>query len=287
MAGNKRIAWNHNRLLIPREWEVTSEGGTSINGVIVAAPPKGMKFELYWIRRKRNEAQRYLESYEKKLRRHGFERKGRLIHGVAGHRAVLDVLADKEGDRVFVASWFCDRTGRQYLAQLDGPEASLPTLTTLLGGLSCHPFSGDWAEWRLLGLRLMLPRGYFVDVRDFRIGFSYAYFMSRDKKTLVLQYAVPEYVLESHGGVLDEIEKRYLRPIIPRYSRLVEEKRGEYTVHLIRHSIVGVLRRGYLYTRILRCTEPRYIQKTVIRASVNHDRDVVERIVLSGECTEW
>ncbi len=286
MRRAKLVSWNHNRIWLPESWEVTSEGGSSINGAIVAAPEKGAKFELYWIRRKESMILRYLESYERKLGRRGFSRKALLQRSVAGHRAVISVLSNREGDRVFVAAWRCDRSGRLYLSQLDGPEASLPVFTWLLDNLSCHPYIGGWVEWRLMGLRLLLPRSFFLDARDFRIGLSYAYFMDRSKRVLVAQYAVPVYVVEEEGG-LERVERRLLRPLRPPHTRLVPLGGDGYTVEEIRSSVLGFLRRGYLYSRVVECTRPRYLQKTLVRTPVKHDKGVVERILLSGECVEW
>lgn len=63
----KKISWNHVSFSLPAEWEVTSEGGSTLNGVIVSAPPEGAKLDIYWRRGGRKKPLKNFDKYIAKL----------------------------------------------------------------------------------------------------------------------------------------------------------------------------------------------------------------------------
>ncbi len=279
----KRIVWNHVELNLPNDWEITNEGGSRLNGVLVAAPPEKAKLEVYWRTTKSKNALKTYESYINKLVKKGYERKSRLSETIRGHRGYIDVL--KGNVRVYVSSWYCEETGRLFIAQLDGENTSLQLFSNILNGINCHPVRGDIVEWRLAGLGLKLYEDFYVYDRVFKVGFSYAYFMSRDKKIHVIQIAMPLYVYEQ-GKPFTEARTRILKRLKPQMTRLHQVRRDGFRVYEIKHRLIGIISYGYLVEHLNNCVKSKYIQYTLIKSSKRRLSDAIN-LVNNVFCTEW
>ncbi len=282
----KRIVWNHVGLTLPDEWEVTGEGGSTISGVIIAAPPEGAKLEIYWRRskeRKPGRAFKDYDSYLKKLYKRGYERKTRLKINVRSHPGYMDILRGET--KVLTASWRCGETERLFIAQMDGEKASQTLFNQILSELNCHPILDERVEWRMMGIGLRLYSGYFLVDRMFKIGFSMAYLMSRDKKVHVIQFALPSYVA-SDKVKYGETRERILRRLIPRMTVLEEIEKRTYTVYRVKHRLISLVKYGILVEKIKKCNKPDYVQTTLVEAPSNR-LDEAREIVEGAACVEW
>ncbi len=280
----KTISWNHVSLKLPEDWEVTSEGGTTINGVIIAAPPEGAKLEIYWRRSKSGKKPfKDYESYLSKLEKKGYNRKSRLKINVKTHQGYMDILTGKT--KVLTASWRCSETERLFITQMDGVKASQTLFSQILSGINCHPIINEKVEWRLMGIGLRLYSGYFIVERVFKIGFSMAYLLSRDKKIHVVQFALPSYVAvdkEKYG----ETRERIIKRIVPRMTILEPIEKNNVSIYYIRHKLVKPLKYGVLVERVNKCIKPDYVQTTLVKAPEKRLDEAVE-IARDAFCTEW
>ncbi len=279
----KRIVWNHVELTLPDNWEVTSEGGSTLNGVIVAAPPEKAKFEIYWRKTKGKNFVKQYDAYLKKLVKRGYMKKSRITCTVKSHKGYIDVL--KGNTRVYTASWYCDETQRLFIAQLDGEEVSLQLFTRILNTVDCHPIRGDIVEWRLAGIGLKLYEDYFVYDRVFKIGFSYAYFMSRDKKVHVIQFAMPYYVYEQKKPY-EDTRNRIIKRLIPRMTFLKLVKDEGFKLYEVRHRLIHRLVYGILIEKLVKCKKPEYVQETIIKTNRKRVEDGIS-IADNTLCVEW
>lgn len=278
----KHIAWNNVKLKLPRDWEVTVEGGSRLNGFITVAPAQGCKLEVYWKRGCGDYVKNH-EGYIRRLVKRGFKPLSRSNLSVAGHDAVVEHLV-RGGDKVFVSTWCCSSSNRLFIAQLDGPEASRGLFIDLIVNLSCHTGLDGPVDWRLLGLGLKLYRDYFVVDREFRVGYSMGYFVSNDRKVQVLQYAIPAYAVESID--LGRVRERNLKLLVPRFTKLVEVERGVYTVYAVKHVLFNSISYGYLLERVVECRNPDYKQFTLVK-TVKGRLDEAREIAVNVYCSEW
>ncbi len=280
----KKISWNHVSLKLPRDWEVTSEGGTTINGVIIAAPPEGAKLEIYWRRSKSGKKPlKDYESYLSKLEKKGYTRKSRLKISVKTHQGYMDILTGKT--KVLTASWRCSETERLFITQMDGVKASQTLFNQILSSIDCHPIINEKVEWRLMGIGLRLYSGYFLVDRVFKIGFSMAYLLSRDKKIHVVQFALPNYVA-SDEEKYSETRDRILKRLIPRMTILEPVEKDHLSTYNIRHRLVKVLKYGAIVEKVNKCIKPDYVQTTLVKAPEKRLEEAVE-VARNAFCTEW
>lgn len=281
----KLVSWNKVQVKLPSGWEITSEGGTSINGVLVAAPEQGAKLEIYWRRGKPGDFPGAYNKYLEKLVKKGYARKNRFSINVLKHKAQGDFLKGEE-TKVFTVSWFCEDTRRLFIVQLDGESASMGLFTSILNSIHCHPIYNGMVDWKLMGIGLRLYEDYFVNLRDFKIGYSMAYFLSRDKKVHVVQYSIARYVIESQELSEDTIFKRHLRYLMPRFTKLVLIEKKDYERYSIVHVLSRRIKYGFLLKKVSKCIKPDYIQYTLVRAP-NKRLDEALDIVKGTYCVEW
>ncbi len=279
----KKISWNHVSFSLPADWEVTSEGGSTLNGVIVSAPPEGAKLEIYWRKGGRKKPLKYFDKYIAKLEKRGLKKKSRIKLNVKGHEGYEVVLGD--GSKVYVASWYCDETDRLFIVQMDGEKASQGLFADIINNINCHPFSAEKTDWRLMGIGLRLYKEYFVYERLFKIGFSMAYFLSRDKRVHVIQFSLPKYVAEDTERYKDT-RNRLLKRLLPRMTKLVEMRRDDITINEIRHILIPRIIYGVLVERILECRKPDYVQTTLVKAPKKRLEEAIE-IANNVYCSEW
>lgn len=280
----KIISWNCISIHLPKDWEVTAEGGSRYNGFMVYAPAEGCKLEIYW--RSGRGGSSHHDKYVKKLVNRGFKRVSRSNVKVQNHECVMDVLG-RDDYRVLVATWFCSESRRFFIAQLDGVEASLTRFLNVLSTINCHLCSDSTVSWRMMGLGLKLYSDYYVLIREFRIGYSMAYFSSNDKKINVIQYAIPRYVIDSQRNVLAEAKNRVLKMIVPRFTKLDLLEEDDITLYAVSNSWLRFIKYGYLIEKIKECFKPDYTQFTLIRVlkkeRINEARDIADNVY----CTEW
>jgi len=281
---SKEIVWNGVALRLPSNWEVTSEGGSKLNGVIVAAPEMGAKLEVYWTRIAKNPLKEH-EKYVKKLVRKGFSGVFRREAYIAGHKAVLEYLKAGE-NKVFVTSWNCDASSRFFILQLDGVKVSQGLLYSIAQGVNCHPVRGNKLMWKFMGVGIELYEDYFIVHREFKLGYSMALFSSRDGKVYVVQYAVPEYVVESKPGIVSELHSRHLKLILHKFAKLQEISRNTHVEYAIVNAVFKWVKHGILLEKTLKCSEPKYIQTTLVKAPVKR-LDEAREIAESVYCVEW
>jgi hypothetical protein len=284
----KHIVWNKVSLKLPENWEITGEGGSSIIGTLIAAPESGAKFEVYWRRTSSKDFPKAYDNYVKKLVKKGYEKRNRFSLTIRGHRGLGDYLR-RDDVKVFTASWYCSETNRLFITQLDGEKASLGLFSDLLNNVNCHPIINGMVEWRLMGIGLKLYEDYFITNREFKIGYSMSYFLSRDKKVHVIQFSIAKYVLESMGFNEEKIINKHLKLLLPRFTKLVEDRNnsiGDIKVYMINHSIINKINYGVLVKRIINCDKPLYKQYTLIKAPSKRLGEALE-IARSCRCVEW
>ncbi len=281
----KEIIWNNVAVKLPSQWEVTSEGGSKLYGVIVIAPEEGAKLEIYWKHKVRRKHLKEHEKYVKKLVSKGFEKIARRKTSVNGHNVIIEYLKSDDV-KVFVATWNCNETDRFFIVQLDGTKASQALFTELLNSINCHPAQDEKLAWRLMGIGITLYTDYSVIYREFKIGYSMAHFVSKDMKVHVIQYAVPEYVLESGEQTLETLRERHLKMILPRFTFLDEAWRNNHIEYIIRNRVIKRIKYGYLLEKIINCRKPKYVQVTLVKTPskrLDEARDIVESVA----CVEW
>jgi hypothetical protein len=284
----KNIVWNKVSLRLPENWEITGEGGSSIIGTLIAAPESGAKFEIYWRRASGKDFPKTYDNYVKKLVKKGYERRNRFSVTVKDHRGLGDYLK-KDDIKVFTASWYCDKTNRLFIVQLDGEKASLGLFSDLLSNVDCHPIINGMVEWRLMGIGLKLYEDYFITNREFKIGYSMSYFLSRDKKIHVIQFSIAKYVYETIDFNEKKIIDKHLKQLLPRFTKLVEDKNSGFKdmeVYIIKHSIINKINYGVLVKRVIDCNKPLYRQYTLIKAPSKRLDEALE-IARSCKCVEW
>ena len=281
----KEIIWNNVAVKLPSKWEVTSEGGSKLYGLLVAAPEEGAKLEIYWRDGVKRDHEKNHDKYVKKLVSKGFVKTSRSKTIVNGHKAIVDRLTS--GDtKVFVASWNCTESNRFFIVQLDGVKASQSLFTDFLNSINCHPVKDNVLKWRLMGIGLTLYADYFLVYREFKIGYSMARFSSRDGRVHVIQYAVPEYVVESQPNILEDLRNKHLRTLIPRFTVLDEIKRNAHVEYVVRNRLFRRISYGYLLEKIVKCKSPKYVQVTLVKAPskrLEEARDIVKGVF----CVEW
>ncbi|ABN70486.1 hypothetical protein Smar_1395 [Staphylothermus marinus F1] len=281
----KLISWNKVEVKLPGGWEITREGGTSINGVLVAAPETGAKLEIYWRHSKPSDFPKAYEKYLEKLEKKGFVRKNSFSTTLHKHKVLGYFLRD-ENNKVFTASWFCDETRRLFIVQLDGKSVSMGLFTSILNNINCHPIHNGMVNWRLMGIGLRLYEDYFVNLRDFKIGYSMAYFMSRDKKVHVIQYSIARYVIESQETSEDDVFKKHLRYLTPRFTKLVLIDKNSYEKYYIVHTLLQKIKYGVLLKKVNKCIKPDYVQYTLVKAPRKRLDEAID-IVKGTYCVEW
>ncbi len=280
----KTIIWNNVKVRLPSNWEVVSEGGSRINGVLVFAPVEGAKYEVYWREGRKNYVKEH-DRYVKRLMKKGYRRIREAKLSISKHQAVEDVLEGRD-TKVFVATWYCNETNRLFIAQLDGVKASQGLFIDLLNNTNCHPVGEVFSEWVLMGIGLKLYNDYFLVDRLFKIGYSMAYFMSRDRKVHVIQYSIPRYVYESSSFNEEDLFNRHLKRIVPRFTRLVSVKKDTYNEYIIVHSLIKYIKYGYLLEKKKTCSKPDYIQYTIIKTPGKRLEEARE-IISNTRCVEW
>ncbi|OYT40098.1 MAG: hypothetical protein B6U89_03085 [Desulfurococcales archaeon ex4484_58] len=281
----KVVSWNHVVFKLPDNWEVTSEGGSRFNGIIVAAPEKGGKLEIYWRRSSGKKYWREHERYVDKLVKRGFERRSRFKVSIKGHEAFEDVLINGNV-KVFVTTWYCDETNRLFIVQMDGEKVSQSIFSEVLNSINCHPGDKGVVDWRLMGIGLRLYTDYFLLDRIFKIGYSMAYFMSRDKKVHVIQYSIPKYVHSSISFRAEDTWKRHAKMLIPKFTVLDLISRNNYSTYIIRHRFIKSIKYGYLLSKIDECKKPNYIQYTLVKTDSKRLEEACS-IIGNTLCVEW
>jgi len=279
----KTISWNHVAIKLPDGWEVVSEGGSTIRGVIVSAPVEGAKFEVYW--KIGGGFDKVHVKYVSRLVKKGYKLVSQGKKQIYGH-AGLETDLVKDVEKIYVVSWKCDVTNRVFIAQLDGVRASKQLLNELVYGFNCHPVVNDKVDWRLIGVGVKLSKDYYLVDRVFRVGYSMAYFASRDHRVRVIQYCVPKYVYESIGFDPDKTRLKHLKQLVPRFTMLDTVRKDGYLEHVIRHSLIKYIKYGYLLEKNIQCNKPDYIQYTLVKTSgkkVEEAREIVENVY----CVEW
>lgn len=280
----KSISWNCVSINLPKDWEITFEGGTRFNGFMTYAPPEGCKLEIYW--RSSKGSGRQHESYVKRFLKKGFHSRSKGSLKIREHEANMAVL-EKEGYKVIVSSWFCDQSRRFFIAQLDGEKASSSLFSKIISSINCHLCSETIVPWNIMGLGLKLYSDYFVTTREFRIGYSMGFFLSNDKKVSVTQYAIARYVIDSQRDVIEEARARALRSLIPRFTKLQLVENNGVTVYAISNVLTNRLIYGYLVTRGIECLDPPYLQFTFIKVSKRERLVEAKEIAENTYCTEW
>jgi len=280
----KTISWNCISISLPKDWEVTAEGGSRYNGFITIAPPEGYKLEIYW--RTGDGGSKLHDKYVKKFVKKGFKKISRSTAKIKNHECILEVL-EKNGYKVIVTTWFCSESKRFFITQLDGLKASLSKSLNILNTLNCHLCSETTVPWGMMGLGLKLYSDYYVYIREFKISYSMAYFLSNDKKIHVIQYAIPKYVIDSHENILDEAKTRAYKMLIPRFTKLDLVEKNNYFLYSVSNVWFKFIKYGYIVEKINECFKPNYIQLTLIRVlkkeRINEAIDIAENIY----CTEW
>lgn len=205
----KSIGWLETSLQIPDDWDLITESGGINEAYMRFDSVDRIRMELKWERtKKRGEAMPLLtiDGYIKEVTKSTKSKTPASVvekgnAKVAGHKAYYSMW--KLEDASFITTcWLCPDEGKMVLVQyfLAPGESKSDLFEDILRGIECHT-EGDFYNYRLLGARFQVPKGYQISARKILVGRVKTSFLHVDSALYLSWVGMAREQLKKHTTI--------------------------------------------------------------------------------------